>query len=133
MRLVAVGLLAAALPFLSACGGSSTHSEAAETCTVYQRDTALSVTFATSDASRDCDAWIRVRGQEGSFWSRAGSPTEAQSVACIFRHEDGGRVEVDDGGSQIFAQQVCASFAGANGWKQDIQAEADVKARAQRA
>jgi hypothetical protein len=94
----------------------------------------LSVTFTASDASSTCDKWIQTRGQAGEFWSR--NPDEAttdREIVCIFRHRDGGRVEIDDSGGQYLAQSVCAAFAGEEGWSEDVEAEDAAKEDARRA
>ncbi len=102
---------------------SPTGTAPPSACTVFERGTAVSVTFMASDALQACQSWIQARGQQGEFWSTDGEPTEQQSMVCIFRYESGAHVQVDDGGGQFNGRTICAGFAGTPGWVEDLPAE----------
>ena len=145
---LAISLLTIAV-LLSGCGNSNatTATEttspsqpsaqatpvASNSCTVYDRGTALSVTFSADDANSACQRWIQARGQKGEFWSLAGQSNESQSMACIFRDTSDATAEIDDGGSQFLAEPFCSGFAGSAGWTEDLAAEQAYTARIQAA
>ncbi len=91
-------------------------------CTVYERATALAVTFAAANAQRICEHWIRAESTHGGFSSRT-TRNAKRKVICIFLVQPVGLVEVDDSPQASEGSRLCTRFGELPRWMRFTAAE----------